>query len=150
MVRYIILDFFEASSCNLRSISNHNISRILITTIMKTNGKGMKFYTPSKVSRTFRCRQRSSEAEQQEQEVKRSRSQSSLWTAPVQGGGLQKWGTELPPLMRSFNGTAHNGETSNQGSSLNITPRIIAVPDINECDTSSQDLEPHPQNPLNG
>ena len=50
--------------------------------------------------------------------------------------------------MRSFNGTAHNGETTNQGSSLNITPQIIAVPDINECDTSSQDLEPHPQNAL--
>ena len=51
-------------------------------------------------------------------------------------------------LMRSFNGTAPNGETTNQGNSLNITPLIIAFPDINECDTSSQDLEPHPQNAL--
>ena len=56
--------------------------------------------------------------------------------------------SHVKTLMRSFNGTAHNGETTNQGSSLNITPQIIAVPDINECDTSSQDLEPHPQNAL--
>ena len=30
--------------------------------------------------------------------------------------------SHVKTLMRSFNGTAHNGETANQGSSLNITP----------------------------
>ena len=55
--------------------------------------------------------------------------------------------SHVKTLMRSFNGTASNGEKTNQGRSLNITPQIIAFPDINECDTSSQDLEPDPQNP---
>ena len=50
--------------------------------------------------------------------------------------------------MRSFNENASNGEKTNQGRNLNITPQIIAFPDINECDTFSQDLEPHPHNAM--
>ena len=45
--------------------------------------------------------------------------------------------SHVKTLMRSFNGTAPNGETINQGSSVNITPQIITFPYINECDTSS-------------
>ena len=56
--------------------------------------------------------------------------------------------SHVKTLMRSLNGIAPNGKSTNQGSTVNITPQIIALPDISECASSSQDLEPHPLNAL--
>ena len=45
--------------------------------------------------------------------------------------------SHVKTLMRSFNGTAPNGEATNQGTRLNVTPQIIVFLDTNECGTSS-------------
>ena len=54
--------------------------------------------------------------------------------------------SHVKTLMQTLSGTSPNGEATNQGTSLNVTPQIIVLPDTNECETSSEDLEPHPQN----
>ena len=56
--------------------------------------------------------------------------------------------SHVKTLIRSLSGTTPNAEATTQGRSVNVTPQIIVVPDTNECASSSQDLEPHPQNAL--
>ena len=51
-------------------------------------------------------------------------------------------------LVRSFRGIASNGEATNRVVSMNVTPQIIAIPNVVDCDISSQYTKPHMQEAL--